>query len=355
MNAAVPGKRLVFAIPGDIETRSGGYGYDRRVMAELKSLGWQVEHLPLPGGFPQPSDAERPETAARLAKLKDGSLVMIDGLAFGCIPEIVAAEAGRLRLVALVHHPLALETGLSEEVSQALKVSETRALKNAGGIVVTSPATAKTLVEGFEVAADELHVALPGTEPAEPARGTQAGGGDPMIVAVGSLTPRKDHALLIAALAKLTDRAWQCRIIGSETMDPATAKSLQDLIAENELGGRITLTGAISDLEPEYDQADIFALASRYEGYGMAFAEAMARGLPIVACRGGAIPDVVPQSAGILVEPGDLDGFCNALAVLIDDRTLRQRYAAGALAAGRQFPDWRTTALGLSQFLETVQ
>lgn len=60
------GKRLVFAIPGDIETRSGGYGYDRRIMAELRALGWQVEHLKLPAGFPVPTEAELAETARSL-------------------------------------------------------------------------------------------------------------------------------------------------------------------------------------------------------------------------------------------------------------------------------------------------
>jgi glycosyltransferase involved in cell wall biosynthesis len=352
---AVVRKRLVFAIPGDIETRSGGYGYDRQVLTELRALGWAVEHLQLPANFPQPTPADLEETARQLAGIEDGSLVMIDGLAFGCIPEIVAAEAERLMLVALVHHPLALETGLTEDVSRQLRESETQALKSARGIIVTSPATAKTLAEAFEVAAGEIHVAVPGTDPAEPAKGSDVDGHGPMIIAVGSLTPRKDHALLIAALARLTDRAWQCRIIGSETMDPATARSLQEQITAGDLGDRITLTGAINDLAPEYDRADIFALASRYEGYGMAFAEAMARGLPIVACRGGAIPDVVPQTAGILVEPGDLDGFSAALATMIDDRAIRRRYAAGSREAGLQFPDWRTTTAGLSDFLEAVR
>lgn len=349
------GKRLVFAIPGDIETRSGGYGYDRRIMAELRTLGWQVEHLQLPAGFPVPNEGELAETARQLAGLQDGTLVLIDGLAFGCIPQIVAAEGKRLTLVALVHHPLALETGISAELSNQLRASETEALESASGIVVTSPATAKTLVGEFSVAADGIHVAVPGTDPAPPARGSEAEGKGPMIVAVGSLTPRKDHALLIAALGRLTDYPWQCRIIGSETMDPATAQSLQEQIAKGGLADRITLTGAISELSPEYDRADVFALASRYEGYGMAFAEAMARGLPIVACRGGAIPDVVPEIAGILVEPGDLDGFSDALAVMIRAPAERRRYAAGSREAGLAFPDWPATTAGLSAYLEAVR
>lgn len=345
-------RRLVFAIPGDVDTRSGGYGYDRRIIGELRTLGWQVEHLELPAGFPQPSAAELAETARQLAAVEDNSLVMIDGLAFGCMPKIAEAEADRLALIALVHHPLALETGLTESRAARLKASEVQALKSASGVVVTSLATARTLEEAFEVATDRIHVAIPGTEPAKAARGSEESGTGPMIVAVGSLTPRKDHALLIAALEKLKNRPFHCRIIGSDTMDPETTASLRQQVDRAGLGDRVELTGAIDDLANDYDRADIFALASRYEGYGMAFAEAMARGIPIVACRGGAIPDVVPLTAGLLVEPCDLDGFSRALAALIDDRELRQRYAAGSLAAGRRLPGWQATAAGLSDYLE---
>lgn len=348
---------LHFAIPGDIETPSGGYGYDRLMMAELRALGWTVRHLPLPGGFPEPSGEDLEQAAACLANLPGGSLVMVDGLAFGAMPDVAAAEAERLRLVALVHHPLALETGLSPDVSRRLKASETLALKATRGVVVTSAATARTLLDEFEVSSDRIAVVVPGTapRPAAERRVKNRLARQPLILSVGSLTRRKDHALLISALARLADRPWQCRIVGSDMMDPETAHSLRIQIEGAGLGARVTLTGAVRDIEAEYEGADLFALASRYEGFGMAFAEALAHGLPIVGCRGGAIPDVVPDSAGILVEPGDVEAFARALARLLDDPEALHNYAEGALAAGRDLPDWRSTAATLSGFLETIR
>ena len=338
--------RLVFAIPGDLSTPSGGYGYDRQLIEHLREAGWQVDHLRLPAAFPFPDEAALDEARAAFAALPDDTLLLVDGLAFGAMPDIALAECKRLNLVALVHHPLGFEAGLDDVSRDRLLASERRALKAPRAILVTSPATKRTLIEEFGVGEGDVTVALPGTrKPAEGSEGAgKHDGGDPHILAIGTLIERKDHATLVKALSRIADRAWRCTIVGSDQAEPMTAEALRELVDRLGLADRIAIHGAVADVDAFYRDADIFALASRYEGYGMVFAEALVHGLPIVACRGGAIPDVVPDSAGILVEPGDVDAFADALATLLDDSERRAALSTSGRSEGMRLPDWSDTA-----------
>ncbi|MBB4122729.1 glycosyltransferase family 4 protein [Martelella radicis] len=343
--------RLVFAYPGNLALRTGGYGYDRRLIAALEDEGWQVDLLPLGDGFPDADAVATDRAEAALSALPDGALVMIDGLAFGILDGFAAREGGRLELVALVHHPLALETGLSPERSEILRKSETRALEHARHVVVTSPETARELTAGFAVAPERITVAVPGTDPAPEARGS---GGKPHILSIGSLTPRKGHGILVAALKMVEDLDWTATIAGSRDLDPATSKTIERQIGEAGLADRITLSGAVDDTRPLYAGADLFALASRYEGYGMVFAEALACGLPVVACRAGAVPDVVPESAGVLVPVDDAAAFAEALRNFLSNPDLRRLKAAGAREAGARLHDWHETGRTVSKMLKEI-
>jgi glycosyltransferase involved in cell wall biosynthesis len=161
-------------------------------------------------------------------------------------------------------------------------------------------------------------------------------------VCVASLTPRKGHLILVEALAALADRDWRCRCIGSLTRDPATAAAVRYEIGRRGLKGRIALAGEWepSRLGEAYAAADAAVLASFHEGYGMALAEALAHGVPVISTTAGAIPETVPPGAGLLVPPGDAAAFAEALRRFLDEPALRARLAAGARKAGAQLPDW---------------
>ncbi|MFY9640839.1 MAG: glycosyltransferase family 4 protein [Rhodomicrobium sp.] len=100
---------------------------------------------------------------------------------------------------------------------------------------------------------------------------------------------------------------------------------------------------------------DIFALASYYEGYGMAFAEAMAHGLPIVASGDGAVADTVPPQAGFVCAPGDANAIARALRSLLLDESLRHAKAEAAWQHGQTLPQWTETAAIIATALESVR
>lgn len=340
-----------FAIPGALNTPSGGYGYDRAVIARLADHGWRAEVLPLPAAFPRPDETALAAAAEAFGRLPEGAVVLADGLAFGALDTVAQAEARRLRLVALVHHPLADETGLDPDDATRLAGTERRALAAARAVICTSQVTAERLRGGFGVPADRLSVAPPGTDrPAHPAPRT---GAPPVILAVGSLSVRKGHDVLIDALAGLRHLAWQARIVGPAP-DPATAEALAARIEAAGLAGRVVLTGAVTDVAAEYAGADIFALASRHEGFGMAYAEALAHGLPVVATRVGPVPEFVPHAAGGLVEPDDAPGLSSALGRLVADPDARAAAAAAALVAAAALPGWDDTTATVARVLDEV-
>ncbi len=333
---------VYFAIPGDIETPTGGYGYDRRLMAELPSFGVAVTHLPLPSSFPSPSAADCATVAKEFSKLPGDATVLFDGLALGALPEEVVKGIEQ-RIIALVHHPLALESGLPEDRRDALKASETKALALVDQVVVVSEVSKRILQSDYGVAGDAITVAEPGTDPAQRATGT----GTPMqLLCVGTVTPRKAYDVLIAALEPLKELDWRLSIAGAVDRDPAATAALKAQIAAADLVDKVTLTGVVvpATLDRFYESADIFVMPSLFEGYGMVLGEAMARGLPIVCTTGGAAVETVPEGAAIKVPPGDVESLTRALESTLNERKLRTKLSDASWEAGRKLPTWNETA-----------
>lgn len=315
--------KLRLVIPGSIEQATGGYRYAKRIVE-----AW---------GEPPIAVDERPRRVNRA----NGETLLIDGLA---LPEFYA-RLPMANCAALIHHPLGLETGLAPAQAAAMLAAEAAALAKIGRIVVTSPATKGDLIR-MGVEDGKIRVVLPGTQAG---RAPLARRGIPTVLCVATLTPRKDHPTLLRALAKLRGRNWRAIFVGGLERDPAQARKIKSAIAALRLGRRVRLAGECSEAELGrlYAKAHLFALPSLHEGYGMAFAEALAHRLPVAGVAAGAVPSVVPRKAGILVRGGDAKALSRALAKLIGPA--RNRYAANA--ARLRFPDWRQQAQALREAL----
>ena len=333
---------IAFVVPGALDQLTGGYLFDRRVVDALRAAGRAVDVHELPGRFPEAEAAARGAAADLLAGLSETDTGVIDGLAIPAFADCLTQRAAeRLRLVGFVHHPLSLETGLADAHGDRLAAVEARLLPRLKGVLCPSAATAWA-VEEQGVARERIAVTPPGTEKPSSLPQPHRQAGRLRLLCVAAVTPRKGHLLLIEALAELGDRDWELRCIGSLERDPDAASALKRAIAAHGLGARVELAGEWPPqrLHEAYGDADLFVMASHHEGYGMAFAEALAHGLPVIGTTAGAIPETVPAAASLLVPPGDRRALAGALRMALISAELRARLAAGAAAAGAALPDW---------------
>ncbi|MCA0998005.1 glycosyltransferase family 4 protein [Alloyangia pacifica] len=338
-----------FAIPGDHRQKTGGFIYERRLLEELQAAGREVTHIVLPAGAAaaEQSAALRREVSGVLEALPPEQPLILDGLVFAAMrPEALA----RLRcpVVAMLHHPMGMEQGLPADLARRLLAQERANLSLAAEIVVTSPHTRQTYID---LGADRarITVALPGYDGPRDLPRVEAG---PRILSVGLLAPRKGHDVLIRALAQVADLAWSARIVG-KTHSAEYAADLAALIEDLGLRGRVELAGELPDaaLAEAYRSARVFALATRYEGYGMALAEALCHGLPIVTCAAGAVPGTVGDAA-LLAPPDDPKAFAEHLRRLLTSPATREGLAARSRALGRALPRWRDTAAVMGRVLD---
>lgn len=329
---------LVIAAPGDLSAPTGGYRYDARVIEELKRRGKTASGLALPEDFPAPSPASIEAALTQLRDVPADAVLVVDGLAFGALPASGIAALGR-PVAALVHHPLALETGLPAHEAARLEASERAALAEAALAIATSEATRTILIERYGLDGRKVRVAEPGVDPVARAKG---GGETPVVLSVGSVTTRKNHATLARALGALGDLPWRWVVAGSLDRDQAATDALRREIEAAGIADRTDLMGAVDDegLAAAYDGADVFALPSRFEGYGMAFAEALARGLPVLAGRCEAAEALVPERAGALVDPDDAGAIAAALRGLLESPGARTKAANAARTRGARLPRW---------------
>jgi len=340
-----------FAIPGDIETLTGGYIYERRLLEGLRAGGREVRHLRLGASFPDPTPEDMADAIAQLRGVEPTRPVILDGLVFGSIDTRGLASVGA-PIVAMIHHPLAFESALSEERRAHLYRTERDNLSLARHVLVPSAHTAGILESDYGVARECVTIVRPGTDrPLGPSAPVEP----PLILSVGIQHPRKGHDILLRALAEITDLDWHAIIVGS-AYDAPHAGELAALHEKLRLGHRVAIAGRVSPhrLSALYRAASVFALATRYEGYGIVFDEALAHGLPIVSCRTGAVPQTVPSGAGLLVPPEDPEAFAEALRCVLIDRDLRRSMAAAADRAGGALPTWEETAETASAQLDRL-
>ena len=268
------------------------------------------------------------------------------------MPEFIEKLASKSKVIALIHHPLYLENGLAEAEKEALLKSEHKGLEFVTAVITTSPTTALEVTKTFGFQKEKIATVLPGVDRGSVSKPKQTGTIN--LLCVGSVIERKGHLVLIEALSRLKSLDWKLECIGLFAMDDPLSEQILLALENSELSDRITFHGAVpeAELESAYNAADVFVLPSFYEGYGMAYAEAIVRGLPVIGTKAGAIPDTVPDGCGLLIDPGNSLQLSRALETMISDADERNRFRMNAIASSSTFPTWRESAGKFLEFLE---
>jgi glycosyltransferase involved in cell wall biosynthesis len=329
---------------------SGGNVYDRRIARGLAAAGWAVRIQEVPGSWPRPDAQALGALATVVGGIPDGAVVLVDGLVASPAREVLVPESGRVRLVVLVHMPLA-----QASTDVGARAREGAVLSAAAAVVTTSAWARRALLDLYSLPGDRLYVVEPGVDPAALAPGTETAGA---LLAVAAVIPGKGHDVLVDALAPLAGLPWRCQCVGSLERDPAFVRWLHRRVLDGGMDGRVRFSGpqAGADLARSYAAADILVLPSRAETYGMVIAEALARGLPVVAADVGGVSEALGRGLdgtrpGLLVPAGDPAALRGALRAWLEDPELRRRLRVAARERRVSLADWSTTSSAVADVL----
>jgi glycosyltransferase involved in cell wall biosynthesis len=338
--------QMAFFIPKTGSSTASGEWYNTRMLAALAAKGVAVTVVALESPVGETTlDAD---VAAKLAAkaayvaLEEATIPVIDAALFPLFNGLEAALAGRA--FALVHHFTPYGRFLSED-DRAQRDAQKRALlTRMVGVIASNNAVAERIVVEDGVPSERVATILPGTDDAPRSVGSEGAGCS--ILSIGTLVRRKGYETLLRALARLLDLDWTLSLVGSPKQDPPYATFLEALAAELGISSRLRFLGEVPEqtLADLWLKADLFALASEWEGYGTAVANALKRGLPVAVTSAAATDVPLPPEAGVVVAPGDAEGLSKAMRRLIFDIPLRRQMAEAAWQAGKILPSWDAQA-----------
>jgi glycosyltransferase involved in cell wall biosynthesis len=333
---------------------SGGNIYDQWVCAGLATSGWDVRITAAAGAWPT---GDSGGLGQALAAIPDGETVLIDGLIASPSAAQLLPHAQRLRLVVLLHMPLA--TALDGCRDSAALRSERAVLAGAAGVVVTSEWTCQQVLRRFSIPADRVRVARPGADHANVApRLSEVPPADGHLLCVAALARHKGQDILIEALAGLVETEWDCVLVGPLDREPEFTDRVRASITRQGLNQRVRLAGVLTGaaLHRAYADADLLVVPSRSETYGMVVTEALAHGLPVLAAAVGGLPEALgfaPDGSrpGTLVAPDDPAALTAALAQWLHGEQDRQQLRAAAFQRRSTLPRWNDTVRELEAAL----
>jgi glycosyltransferase involved in cell wall biosynthesis len=322
-------KNLHFIIPGDINTLTGGYVYDKMILEGLRRKGYNVSLHELTSDFPFPAPESISQCNQVFNTIPAGNPILIDSLIFGSIPDILKDQRIKNPLVAIIHLPLAKNPNYSPSIQAQLARQEKIAFQYADKVVAVSDFTKQLLAE-YNIDLSIIKVINPGVSNVE--QKTDFPQFPEKLLCVGSYLPGKGQILLVEALAKNKNLSWTLNMYGIKDFDRAYVQNMLTKIKIEGLSNRIFMNSPVSNEELHicYLNADLFILPSYFENFCMSLNDALAHGLPVITTNGGGIPYSVPCNMGLFVRPGNVAELSGAIRKTLTDPIIYKEICTNA-------------------------
>lgn len=337
----------------DLQMITGGILYDYMIGKRFEIEGWTVKYFNLES-LPDLAKKLKYPATPRLRRASSGYDILITDLGNSTLTMGLQKKFGNSgKLTVMICHHFRQHLEKTPIRRLLYRISEERVVRTANLLVANSSYTFRKL-EAMGRDSDDIVLARPGLSvpfvesPSIRQNPTE-------ILTVCGIEPRKGVLEMVKALKESGLEGVNLTVAGELYDDSEYFRSVRKAVSDLGLNSRVRFTGKLDHLSllQEFRRADVFMMLSYWEGYGMAIAEAMASGLPVISTTAGAITDLVDNGiTGLLVEPGDWKEASRYLSDLFRDDSLRRRLSRAAVEKASGFPSWESTTKSV---FETVQ
>lgn len=347
--------KIGFVIYGSLDTLSGGYMYDRKLVEYLRAQGDTVEIISLP--WRNYASHLTDNLSFKLPANLD--ILIQDELNH---PSLIAANSGKhpYPIISLVHHLRSSELRPKWH-NDLYRVVEKKYLQSVDGFIFNSQTT-RGVVNRLIGNSKPSIVAYPPTDRfgeavSENEIKTRASKNRLQILFLGNVIERKGLHTLLQALLSISHSAFCVDIIGSLTTDPNYAKQMQEYVAVNSLSSIVTFHASLNNepLKQKLKKSHVLIVPSSYEGFGIVYLEGMAFGLPAIGTTAGAAGEIIEHGqTGYLIEPNDSNALAAHVSQLASDRELLTQLSLNARKRYIKQPSWNETANQIRKFLQSL-
>ena len=343
--------KLYWMQPGEINSISGGYIYNKNIVESIHDLSVCVEFINPGTDFPFPSKKSVEKCRKFFQSVDKSSFVIVDSLILGTIPDLIEEYSAKCTVAGMIHLPLSLNPSFTENRKKYFKELEIKSFNYSKILFVTSAYTKSEIVK-MGINGDKIHVVTPGINTIANQRNYPEKPWN--LLCVSCISRSKGQLDLIKALENLQHFEWNLTLCGRFDENDEYFKKIKRHISAFGLTKRIVFAGEIPrhEIEEFYRQADLFILTSRFETYSMVLQEAMAFKIPIITANSGAIMQTTNSIIAKFYKPGNIAQLEKHLISVLSSSDEYKLLVDGYSKLNIKFLNWSEKAV---QFLNIVK